>query len=186
MNRITITGTPGTGKKTISKILSSKLKFELIDINKIAIENKIILKEEEESLIVDIKKLKKTIKNKLKNNIIIIGHLAPLILDNDDVDLVIILRCSPEELKRRYIKRGYKEKKIKDNISSEILDTYLIESLNTFDSEKLCEIDTSKKQSIECVNEIINTYNKDKEKQIGKIDWLGEIKTDKKLREYFN
>ena len=51
---IAITGTPGTGKTSISKILV-KNDFEVIDLNRIALENKFLISKDEErdSWIVD-------------------------------------------------------------------------------------------------------------------------------------
>ena len=43
MKIIGITGTPGTGKKTISLELAKKLNFQHINLNDYAIKNKLIL-----------------------------------------------------------------------------------------------------------------------------------------------
>ena len=42
MSRIVITGNPGVGKRTISKLLSKRLGFKLINLNEFVIKNKLV------------------------------------------------------------------------------------------------------------------------------------------------
>jgi broad-specificity NMP kinase len=41
MKKIIVTGTPGTGKTTLAKKLSKKLKYAYIDVNNVIKENKL-------------------------------------------------------------------------------------------------------------------------------------------------
>ena len=59
---IVITGNPGVGKHTVSERISKKMGYEIIDINKIAI-NSGVYKKNKETLDVDVKKLKKILNN---------------------------------------------------------------------------------------------------------------------------
>lgn len=77
---IVITGNPGVGKHTVSKKLSQKLGFPIIDLNQIAIQNKIYQKHDH-ALDVDTKKLAKIIKKFLKKDTIVVGHLAPYVIE---------------------------------------------------------------------------------------------------------
>ena len=72
---IAITGTPGTGKDTISKLVAEGIVWKLIDLNKLAKEKTLFLGYDgrRKCEIVDIKKLKSEIK-KLKKDCIIQSH----------------------------------------------------------------------------------------------------------------
>jgi adenylate kinase len=109
--KIVISGTPGTGKTTVAKILSELTELPVIQINHVAKEHGLVHNDE-----VDIEELEKILKN---SEGIIEGHLAcEMRLDNR----IFILRCEPEVLKKRLSPRNYSEKKLKDNIEAEALD----------------------------------------------------------------
>jgi len=179
---VSITGTPGTGKTSISKLLKDR-GFEVIDLNEVAIEKNFLIGKDEkrDSLIVDIKKFNKYVKeNYSKKNIVFIeGHLSHLL---KIVDKVIILRCHPDELRKNLSKRGWNEKKIKENIEAEILDVILIEALDLHNIKNIFEINTTGKLIKDVFSstlEIIeNKFKNLKKYNIGKIDWSEEILKD--------
>ncbi|HEU5221019.1 MAG TPA: AAA family ATPase, partial [Candidatus Nitrosotalea sp.] len=92
-----ITGNPGTGKHTIAKLISKKLNLEIIDINKIAIEQG-LAKKNNHSLDVDVNKLKKIINKEASENSILVGHLVPYVIDSKNVKISVVLRKSPYKL----------------------------------------------------------------------------------------
>ena len=61
-------------------------------------------------------KLKLLLSEKEYGNAIIVGHLAPYVIDPLLVDFVVILRRTPSELKKIYEMRSYSENKISDNL----------------------------------------------------------------------
>ncbi len=162
--RIAITGTPGVGKTTISKILSKKLGYEHIDITEIVKKYHLYKEYDEdmESYVIDFNKLNNFLKN--KNNVILDGHVSHLL----NPDYTIVLRCNPEIIKERLKKRGYKEKKILENVQAEILDVCLCESKG-----KVYEIDTTNKTPEKIVDEIILAINGKRERK-GVVDWLSK------------
>ncbi len=174
--RIAVTGTPGVGKHTIAKILAGKMKAKIIDINELAFKNNAIIGKDY-AFIVDTKKMKSIIKNELIDDCIIVGHLAPYILDAKDIDYAIVLRRSPYELEKVYAKRGYEQKKMRDNLSSEILGVIAYDCIANFGRDKIIEIDCTNKRPEEISNEIL-LYMKKRETRIGIIDWLEVIKDD--------
>ena len=103
MKIIGITGTPGTGKKTISLELAKKLNFQHINLNDYAIKNKLTKNNKTDHIIYDLNLFTKKIKKSIENeNFIISGHLLPDIISKKDVDIIFILRCSPLILLKRY------------------------------------------------------------------------------------
>jgi adenylate kinase len=104
MKIIIISGTPGTGKTSISKLISKKLDAKLISLNKLIISKNFVERydEERETYVADFiklnKYLKKLIKNTKKEDIeycIIEGHLADIV-PNKYIDLVIVLKCNTD------------------------------------------------------------------------------------------
>src|SRR3972149_3950381 len=63
---IIITGNPGVGKHTVAKSIGKILKYKILDINQIALESGVYEKNDE-TIDVDIKKLKNILKNKIKS-----------------------------------------------------------------------------------------------------------------------
>lgn len=179
---IAITGTPGTGKTSVSKIIQ-KDGFEVVDFNKVACENNFLIGKDKkrDSNIVDIKRFDEYIrKNYIGKEIVFIeGHLSHLL---KCVDKVILLRCHPNKLRKNLSKKGWKEIKIKENIEAEILDIILCEVVEKYPEENIFEIDTTDKSIEGIAHDIIEltkeNFRKVKKYNIGKIDWSEEILKD--------
>jgi adenylate kinase len=169
--KISISGTPCTGKTEISRLLAKKLNYKLIQINELAEEIDAFTgyDEKRDSRIIDMDRLEKEIK-KLKGNLIIEGHTSHLF----PVNFVIILRCNPEVLKKR-LERKYPSNpsKIQENLEAEILGVITSEAVMI--NKKVYEIDTSDKKEKDSVHDILKILEgKTEEFKIGKIDWLEE------------
>jgi len=134
---ISITGTPGTGKSTLSRQLLNhfnsldyyKTKKEeswiLYDVTKIIKESKQFLKDIHGTYLIDVKKLNSLLIQKIHSdfskNIIIdsfFSHELPVSL----IELCIICTCDISELNKRLLKRDYSSSKIRENLDVEILD----------------------------------------------------------------
>ena len=94
---IVITGNPGVGKHTITKQIAKNLKLDIIDINQIAKDEKLFEKNEYTND-VDTTKLKKILKGRISEKNVIVGHLAPYVLDKNKVKVIIVLRRNPYDL----------------------------------------------------------------------------------------
>ena len=179
---IALTGTPGTGKTSVSKILQKK-GFEVVDLNKVACDKNFLLgiDKKRKSNIMDIKKFDRYVKkNYFKKELIFIeGHLSHLL---NNIDKIIILRCHPNKLRNNLYKKGWGKEKIKENIEAEILDVILCESVDIHPKSNVFEIDTTDKSIEDTVKSILdiikNKFKNKKEYKIGKIDWSEEILKD--------
>jgi len=184
---IGITGSPATGKKKVGNILAKLLEYEFLDLNQHALEKKAIIGKDDRGLIVDLEQLKKISKKTIKGKrIVIVGHLIPSIFNKTEIDMIVILRCSPSELKKRYLKRNYSEKKINENISAEILDISYSEAFKKFGKGKIAVFDTTHMKAKEIAKKIIKLMKK-RNITIGEpIDWLKQITDSELLNKYFN
>ena len=142
---ISVTGTPGTGKTTLSKELAKALSYSYVDINKII--EKYNLSEgfdkEKQCRIVDTKKLSKALIRTIKcatKNLVIDGHLSHY-LPLEWVDLCIVTRCRLKELKKRLEGKGYNEPKVRENMDAEIMDVCRIDAKEN--GHKVLEVNTT-------------------------------------------
>jgi len=176
-----ITGNPGVGKHTIAKEVGKILNLPIIDINEIAKEFDLFEKMNETND-VDVVKLKKLLKDKVKNTCIIIGHLAPYVLDSDQIIKAIVLRKNPYDLIPIYEKRNYSKEKIKDNIGSEVLGIIFYDSISKWEQKtlQLNITNQSEKESIQKVRELIHGKS-----QSDEVDWLTTISEKNDLSQFF-
>ncbi|MFO7678104.1 MAG: adenylate kinase family protein [Thermoplasmatota archaeon] len=179
---VALSGTPGTGKTAISTCLQKK-GFIVIRLNELALKHGFIYgyDNKRKSKILDIEKLNIFLSNQYSSNelVIIEGHATHLL---HIVEKVILLRCHPKILKKRLEKKGWGEKKIRENVDAEALDIILCEAIEYYDSKHIFEIDTSN-LSIESVCDgIIQIFSHNfkpiKKYNIGKIDWSDEAMID--------
>jgi adenylate kinase len=176
---IAITGTPGTGKSTVTSILKKK-GFTVVDLKQVAFDNDFILgiDKNRNSCIVDVKKLDKYIKKKFfgEDIVFVEGHIAHLL---KCVNKIIILRLHPSKLKEILVKRDWKKDKVSENVEAEILDVILCEAVDIHSENNCFEIDGTKRSIndiVTCILELVDNKFKDMTKyKIGEIDWSEEI-----------
>jgi len=119
--RIGITGVPGSGKTTLSKLICEKYNFKYVSVNDLVNEKELwtTIDARDDAKVVNMIALKKELLN-LPDNCVIEGHLLcefPV-----QLDMLIILRVPIKLLEKRLTEREYNEFKIKSNLYSELLD----------------------------------------------------------------
>ena len=189
---IVITGNPGVGKHTIAKEIERTWKIsELIDINKTAIDAGLV-EQGQDTLDVDVNKLKKHLEpivsdiprlHWMGRTGLIVGHLAPYVLNAKSCHPCIVLRKNPYKLLDIYKKRGYTEKKMKDNLGSEILGIITNDAIKNFGQEKTFQVDTTDHTPKELAVRIHDIYYG--EDNGDNIDWLQLIQEKNDLKKFF-
>ena len=161
MKVIIVTGTPATGKTTLSKELAKKLNFYYLDVNGIIKKYNISegYDRKRKTKIIDIKKLNKALikeinNKKIKKDIIIDSHLSHY-LPKKYVDLCVVTKCNLKILKNRLKKKKYSEDKIRENLDAEIFDICLNEAKEN--KHKIIVVDTTKsiKISLNLISKIL-------------------------------
>ena len=178
---IVITGNPGVGKHTITEKISEKLNFPIVDINIIA-KDLGLFEKNENTNDVDTKKLAKILGERRLNDTIVVGHLAPYVLEKNQVKIIIILRRNPYDLELVYKERNYLEIKIKENTGSEVLGIIMHDTIEKFE-EKAFQIDVSKKNIQQVVEKVLEIISKKEGNE--EVDWLNLVTKNKDLEKFF-
>jgi adenylate kinase len=115
-----ITGTPGTGKSMIGTELSRR-GHTVVHLTTTVGPYVIGDDEERDAQIIDTDRWAAEF---VPVDGFVEGHIAHLL----PCDRIVVLRCRPDELKKRLMKRKYPKKKVRENMEAEALDVCLIET----------------------------------------------------------
>ncbi len=171
---LAITGTPGTGKTTVAPLVADQLGFELIDLNAF-IERKDLsteYDEERNSAMVDPDVLNEALDTELEpgTDCVIEGHLAHHV---NDLDMIVVLRASPDELTERLEQKQWDDAKIEENVMAERLDNILQEASSTYPDETF-EVDTTARDPETVAEEIVYLVQNPEERSLyvpGSTEW---------------
>lgn len=165
---ICLTGTPGTGKTTLTQQLSQK--YRVIHLTQF-IEDQGLGKKIDGELEVDLDVMKSEFKQYVHekdfeaDTLIVEGHLSHYL----DADYCVVLRTDPEILRERLENREYSEQKIMDNVESEKLDIVLSEAVENF--KDIYEINNTDKVLEDLIVEFKEAVEQ-RETGYGNVNWL--------------
>lgn len=163
---VAVTGTPGTGKTTVSEYLED---FRTIDLTGFVKEHS-LGEEGDAGFEVDIEQMKQKLEEEIAEDedVLVEGHLS----HHFSADYCVVLRCGPEELEQRLNQRDYSENKVQENIESEMLDVVLTEAAGLQD--KIIEVDTTGREPAEVAEEIQERIENDGT-GYGEVDWTDRL-----------
>jgi len=166
-----VTGTPGTGKKSVSAELAALLGFAAKDLNALAREFG-CMERVDEALVVDTERLSRSLGERVWSGVVFHGHLLPDLFRGVGVDYVAVLRCDPATLKERLLMRGYRGDHLRENVEAELIGVSLSASLRSFGPAHVHEFDTSRSKPEEVAKEIAAGYrSKPPSRRGGWTDW---------------
>jgi len=165
--KVALTGTPGTGKTTAAKILEKSYYVVYLNSFKEAWEE---YDDERDSYIVNIDTLREII-TKIKQDAIIEGHYA----HDMPVDIAIVLRCSPDTLKKRLEARNYNEKKVMENMEAEAMGLITAEAIANLGDNNVYEVDTTAASPEAVAKAILDIIHGRGEKYQKRISYMEEI-----------
>ena len=175
---IGITGTPGTGKTSVTKLLENNPFYQVIHLNELIKEEKLYSEVDtgRDCVVADMDLVYDRVlelQDKFYAVTIVDSHLSHHI-----ADIVIVLRTSPAVLKGRLEMRNYSIEKVRENLEAEALDIILAEAVEW--CEKVFEIDTTSidtEKTLRAIERIIKgiqngeTEELEEEYRPGTVDW---------------
>lgn len=175
MTSVALTGTPGTGKTTVSELIADRIEIEVIHLNDAIREAELFSERdvERDSLVADIDAVESWLEESQTvpgdgTDHLVESHLAHLL----DVDRVIVLRCHPESLKPRLRERGEPEASVAENAESEALDTILAAAVDRHGQGSVWEIDTTDRAPETIVDDAVAAIRGDTEPRAGVVDFI--------------
>lgn len=174
--KILVTGTPGVGKTTFSKILASEFHLKHIDITNFIKENKLYESYDKkfDTYVFDedfvAENLIKTVE---KEKSFIVDTHSPCIACDIQFDYIFHLRCDIKELTDRLKARNYNETKVTENVEAEIFNVISEELEEFFEEDSNIFIINGSDKPIEDANlstsdaiELLKNHNIQAHKQI--------------------
>ncbi|MGQ4555441.1 AAA family ATPase [Halobellus sp. GM3] len=191
MRRIALTGTPGTGKTTVSDLLDDRTGIDVVHLNDVVREESLFEERdvERDSLVADLDAVEAWLRERERNredassgggsdggtgsgddrDVLVDSHLSHLL----DAAQVIVLRCHPEALKARLRERGGEsEASIAENAESEALDVILAEAVERRGEGSVWEIDTTDRTPEAVADDVAAAIAGELEPRVGIVDFV--------------
>ncbi len=155
--RITcLTGTPGTGKTTISEVLNGR-GHPVIEVEKFARTRGVYSYiENGEALVIDVDELADSLGRYARGlrELVVVGHLSHHLREAGSV---VVLRTRPSVLEARLRGKGWPSSKVAENVEAEALDLILVEAVGMH-GDKVSEIDTTELSVDEAVDLFLGAH----------------------------
>jgi adenylate kinase len=173
-----ITGSPGTGKKSIAPIVAERLGLQCLSLNEVASSRGLVSRK---SGAVDTQKLLGKLKGGLPEKAVVYGHLLPYVVPPSAVSKVVVLRCEPGTLKERLRLRGYGSSKIVENVEAELIGIVSSDTFDTYGRTKTVEVDTTRTTPADAAA-IVTRIAEEAPRPAPRIDWTLDYDSGAKLR----
>ncbi|CAG8476890.1 15803_t:CDS:2 [Acaulospora morrowiae] len=148
---ILITGTPGTGKTTLSRLVAESTDLAYINVGDLVKERGLHqgFDQEFQSYILDDDKVVDELEDALSKGGNIVDFHSCEVFPERWFDLVLVLRTDNTLLYDRLENRGYSQKKITENIDCEIFQVILEEAKESYPLEIVVELPSNSWQDME-------------------------------------
>ncbi len=174
--KIAVSGTPGTGKTTLSKKLSEALSYELLDLNEFIEKENIFELDTDGTKLVETEDLQESFQEIIEScdDGLVIDGLLSHFLSPEQITHVIVLRTRPKVLKKRLSERNFSKQKVEENIEAEALGVIVSEAIEKHGTNNVYEIDTTDKKPDETIKILKKAFEGKKALKPGSIDWLDD------------
>jgi adenylate kinase len=188
---VVITGTPGTGKTTVSRLLATELRACYVELN-ILLKRKGIdytYDEKRKTRIVSVKRLHFALRKQAVRadyGLVIDSHVALEAGRLPKVVRAVVLRCNPTILEQRLERKRWSKSKIGENLQAEILDICLWDAVKNYGWNTILEIDTTEKAPRHVVQLIMKNLYKKRIQNQPTVHWLSDLKRKGILARYLD
>ncbi|HEX2065782.1 MAG TPA: adenylate kinase family protein [Candidatus Thermoplasmatota archaeon] len=126
MVRVALTGTPGVGKTTVA-LLAARQGWRVVNVREWAEAEGAVAGHDpdDDAVAIDVRRLARRMPADDGADVLYEGHLSHLL----PVDGAWVLRCDPRVLRPRLEVRGYRPRKVAENLEAEAIDLILQEAL---------------------------------------------------------
>ncbi len=148
---ILITGTPGTGKTTLSQEVAQLTGLNYINIGEVAKENNFYLNYDTElqSYELDEDKVIDELDDMMREGGNVVDYHGCDFFPERWFDIVFVLRTGNTLLYERLEKRAYSQRKIQENVQCEIFQTILDEARDSYKPEIVYELQSNTPEEME-------------------------------------
>lgn len=172
---IALTGTPGTGKSRLRRLLPAK--FNSVEVGELAMKIGSGRQTKRNGIVVDLAKTGRWMRShRDRRPQILVGHLAHLLPVRD----AIVLRCHPVQLEKRLAsaRKGGRRSR-EENALAEALGVITSEAIAL--GRNVFETDTTRKSPSRVAREIAAWLDGPRRPRVGKVDWLRDGNVTKHL-----
>jgi len=172
---IVVTGTPGSGKTTLSKSLARQIHANYLSLTKLVVDKRLHAGVDQQRLtrVVDLDRTRAWLRRSLRETqvVTVIDTHIPDAVPRECVRKVIVTRCHPTVLERRLRKKGWRTTKVRENVLAEILDSCYVISREYHGASKTVQVDNSQDGVRKAVNEC-KALLKGKSPVKRRFDWI--------------
>jgi len=183
---IVITGTPGTGKTTISKAIAKSIHADYLSLTRSVTSNGLYsgIDRERSSKIVDIERTRESLRSLTSRGdlIIVDTHVADSI-PRERTRNVIVLRCHPKVLESRLRKKDWGANKVRENVLAEMLDACYMIAITYYGAKKVYQLDTSSHTLKRCVALAKKILQQQASESVT-INWIATLKRERGLERF--
>lgn len=184
--RLGVAGSPSVGKSTLSNVVSKKLGLHHIDVSNVARTARAGSYDSEGIFVLNVRKARNAVRGTLLKDrdrgYVVEGSFLWDLVPKSMLDLVVVLRCDPLILEKRYRRNGYSQQRIAENVVGELIGYVSARCFEVY-GEKCLEIDISGEDVSEAVKKILYVIES---KRGEVVDWLASAPTKKRLLKYLS
>ncbi|PSP92900.1 adenylate kinase [Halobacteriales archaeon QS_4_62_28] len=164
--RVAVTGTPGTGKTTVTEHLDTDL--DVIHLNEYIKAGGLDagIDEDRNSVVADFDAVADFLDG--RTDVLFESHLA----HNVAADRVVVLRAHPETIVDRLTERGESAASVQENAESEALDIILSEAVERHGTANVYEIDTTDRTVEAVADDVAAAVTGEREPSAGTVSFI--------------
>jgi len=189
MTAILVTGTPGTGKTAVSRLLAKAVQARYVNLAALVERRGIdyTYDRNRRTRVVSFERLGSSLAPlamRSERGLVIDSHITVELVPPLRLERAFVLRCYPPVLEQRLERKHWSKRKIRENLLAEILDICLWDAVHEYGWKKIFEIDTTNKRSIRVVQSAVRALERKRVQKSTRVHWLSRLRRNRLLARY--